>query len=509
MKVLLVTPEAAPFAKTGGLADVAGALPKYLSKLGVDVSLMMPMYQKVNAGEFGLTRQRATIRVPMGQNVYEGGIWSTTIPDSDVPVYFLQQDTFFNRPELYGENGQDYKDNSQRFTFFSRGVLEAVKVLGLKPDVIHANDWQTGLIPVYIKTLYRDDPDVGRIATLFTVHNLAYQGLFWHWDMPLTGLSWDLYNWTELEFYGKINFLKGGLVFADCLNTVSKTYAGEIQTEEFGCGLEGVLTSRRNELFGVVNGIDYSVWNPETDEMLPARYTVDDLSGKAECKKALQKENNLPQEAKVPLVGIISRLADQKGFDLLAEVIEEVMALGVQLVLLGTGDPKYHELFEWIAQKYPDQTGINLTFDNAMAHRIEAGADIFLMPSRYEPCGLNQLYSLKYGTVPVVRTTGGLADTIVDYNDKTASEGLATGFAFDAYDPATLLQTLKRAVALFSQEKAWKTLVTNCMKQNWSWERAAGEYLDLYNWAIGRMRKTHDEHSGTQALWQKVESGEA
>ncbi len=504
MNILLVASEAVPFAKTGGLADVAGALPKYLRQLGIDVALMMPLYQKIHAGNFKLTRERASVRVPIGQSVYEGAIWSSILPDTDIPVYFIQQDTFFNRAELYREHGQDYKDNSQRFIFFSRGCLEAIKVLGLRPDLIHANDWQTGLMPVYIKTLYRNDPEIGRIASLFTVHNLAYQGLFWHWDMPLTGLPWDLFNWTELEFYGKLNFLKGGLVFADCLSTVSKTYAKEIQGEEMGCGLEGVLTHRKNELFGVVNGIDYSVWNPESDEFLAAKYSAEDLSGKAKCKKALQKENNLPQKANVPLVGMISRLDDQKGFDILTAVMEEVMGLGIQLVLLGTGDPKHHETFKKVSETYPGQAGINLTFDNAMAHRIEAGADIFLMPSRYEPCGLNQIYSLKYGTVPVVRATGGLADTIVDYdNPQTGSSG-PTGFAFQEYRPEALLKGLQRAVGVFKKPKDWKTLVTNCMKQDWSWARAAAEYVDLYHWTLGRKQKAMTGQGGAQALWQKT-----
>ena len=506
MNVLLIASEAVPYAKTGGLADVAGALPKYLRQMGVNVSLMMPLYQKVLTGGFKLVRERATVRVSLGQSVYEGAIWSTKLPETDVSVYFIQQDTFFNRPELYGEKGQDFKDNSQRFIFFSRACLEAVKVLGLKPDIIHANDWQTGLIPVYVKTLYRNDPDIGKIGTLFTVHNLAYQGLFWHWDMPLTGLPWELFNWTELEFYGKLNLLKGGLVYADCLNTVSKTYAKEIQTEELGCGLEGVLTQRRNELFGVVNGVDYSVWNPETDKLLAAQFSAGDLSGKAKCKKALQKENNLPQKATTPVVGIISRLDDQKGFDILTKGIDEVMKLGVQLVLLGTGDPKYHAMFEGIAKKYPRQTGIHLMFDNAMAHRIEAGADMFLMASRYEPCGLNQIYSLKYGTVPVVRATGGLADTIVDYDAPAMENGGATGFKFVPYTTEALVGAMKRAVGVYGRPNEWKTLVANCMKQDWSWERAAAEYVDLYHWAIGRKRKAMTGQTGAQGLWEKAKT---
>ena len=504
MNVLVVSSEAVPFVKTGGLADVAGALPLYLREVGVSTALMLPLYQKVTESGLKLTRERATIRVPLGEKVVEGAIWSGRIPESDVPVYFLQQDAFFNRPELYGEKGKDYADNSQRFIFFSRGCLEAIKALRLKPDVLHVNDWQTGLIPVYIKTLYKDDPDVAGIATLMTVHNLAYQGTFWHWDMPLTGLSWDLFNWTELEFYGKINFLKGGLVFADGLNTVSKTYAQEIQTEEYGAGLEGMLTQRRNELFGVVNGIDYRIWNPAIDPHIATQYSPDDLSGKADCKRALQSESNLSAEPRTPLIGIISRLDQQKGFDLIEQVMEEIMDLGVQLVLLGTGDPRYHEVFEQMARKHPEQFAAHLKFDNALAHRIEAGADIFLMPSRFEPCGLNQLYSLKYGTVPVVRAVGGLKDTIVDANPKSVKSGKANGFSFEPYEAQAMLGAIRRAVELYRKPKDWKTLMLTGMGQDWSWERAAREYLDLYNWTVGRLRKLRSGQRGGQVVWQKV-----
>ncbi|HUW58706.1 MAG TPA: glycogen synthase GlgA [Planctomycetota bacterium] len=484
MNVMIVSPEAVPFAKTGGLADVAGALPKYLRALDVNACLVMPLYQNVTQSGVKLTKLKPTVRVPLGDKVYEGALWQGTLPDSEACVYLIDQKDFYNRPELYGVKGKDYTDNCHRFVFFCRATLELIKALELKVDVLHANDWQSGLLPVYVKTLYAKDPAVNNIATLFTVHNLAYQGLFWHWDMPLTGLPWDLFNWTELEFYGKLSFMKGALTFADALSTVSKQYAKEIQTEEYGAGLEGVLTQRRDVLFGVVNGVDYNVWNPEVDELIPAGYSATDLTGKATCKSALQMAQGLPVRENTPLIGLISRLVDQKGFDLLAEIFDDLMTFDLQFVLLGTGEPEYHEMFEKLAKKYPGKLAVNLTFDNTLAHRIEAASDIYLMPSAYEPCGLNQIYSLKYGAVPVVRETGGLKDTIVNVTDQTLRDNTATGFSFRVYKSAALLETIKRALAFYGQKNGWNKLVTNCMKQDWSWERAAREYLLLYQRTI-------------------------
>ena len=489
MNVMIVSPEAVPFAKTGGLADVAGALPKYLPELGVDACLVMPLYGKVTRAGVKLTKERVVLKIPVGQNVINGSVWTAKLPGSDVTVYFIDNRELYGRPELYGEKGKDYADNCKRFIFFCRGVLELIKALDLKIDVLHLNDWQAGLIPVYIKTLYAKDPKVRDIATLFTVHNLAYQGVFWHWDLPLTGLPWDLFNWTELEFYGKLNFMKGALVFSDALNTVSKTYAKEIQTEEFGSGLEGVLTQRRNVLFGVVNGVDYDVWNPEVDDLIPAKFSVDDLSGKAKCKAQLQADQKLPVRADIPLIGLISRLVDQKGLDIISKIFEDLMDFDVQFVLLGTGDPKYHKMFEKLAKKYPDKFAANITFDNQLAHTIEAGCDMYLMPSRYEPCGLNQIYSLRYGTVPIVTQTGGLKDTIVNLTDQTVEDGTATGLSFGKYAAKPLFETLKRALAFYGQKKGWKKLVTNCMNQDWSWTRAAREYIDLYNKAVELKRR--------------------
>ena len=480
MNVLIVSPEAVPFAKTGGLADVAGSLPKYLTRLGASAALVMPLYQKVPQSGQKLVKMAPTIRVPIGDKVLSGSIWQSTLPDSDTPAYFLDQRDFYNRPELYGANGKDYPDNCQRFIFFCRGTLELIKALGLKVDVLHLNDWQTGLIPAYIRTLYARESAVADIATLFTIHNLAYQGLFWHWDMPLTGLSWDLFNWTELEFYGKLSFMKSGLVFADALSTVSKQYAREIQTEENGAGLEGVLTQRRDDLFGVVNGVDYTVWNPEVDRLLPANYSASDLRGKAACKTQLQKEQHLAVRGDVPLIGIISRLVDSKGFDLLSELFDEMMKLDLQFVLLGTGEPKLHELFAKIARDHPQKASVYLTFDNTLAHEIEAGADMFLMPSRYEPCGLNQFYSLRYGTIPIVRKTGGLADSIVNYSAATSRKGVATGFVFEKCSAKAMLGAIKKAVDLYRRDsKAWTRLRLTAMKQDFTWTASAREYDKL------------------------------
>jgi len=488
MHILFATPEAAPFAKTGGLADVSGALPKHLhDDLGHDVAVIMPYYRMVRESGAHVSDTGRQVSVPVGQITRTARILRATFPDSETPVYFVQEDSYFDRETLYGPKGTDYKDNCERFVFFSRAVIEAAKLLFDSIDIIHCNDWQTGLVPVYMKTLYADDPKIGAAASVFSIHNLAYQGLFWHWDMRLTGLDWSLFNWQQLEYYGKLNLLKGGIVFADSISTVSKRYAREIQTAEYGVGLENVIQTRARDLFGILNGIDYSVWNPEIDELIPARYSADDLSGKAACKKELQRINNLPQRPDVPLIGAISRLDKQKGFDLLSDIIDDLIQEDIQFVLLGTGDPKYHKFFERLAREYPDKAGINLTFNNTLAHQIEAGADIFLMPSRYEPCGLNQMYSLRYGTVPVVRATGGLADTITDFNDQTRHDEAANGFCFEEYTPRALLETIRRALRTYATPD-WHTLVVRGMRQDWSWTRSAREYVEMYEQTLAKAR---------------------
>jgi len=487
MQVVFVSSEVAPFAKTGGLADVSGALPKAIAARGHDVRVVMPLYRCVREGGHGLTDTGRSVSVPIVGRHVPGGILEGTLPGADVPVHCIRNDAYYDREGLYVDpaTGRDYEDNCERFAFFCRAAVEAMKALHLRPDVLHCNDWQSALIPVYLRTLYAKEPALSEAATLFTVHNLGYQGLFPHSDMKLTGLDWELFNWQQLEFYGKLNVLKGGLVFADILNTVSHRYAREIQTEEFGHGLEGVLAERAPELHGVVNGIDYAVWDPETDPLIPARYAAGDLSGKAVCKRELRRAQGLPEREGTPLIGMISRLAAQKGFDILERALEDLMALDLQMVLLGTGDRKYHEVFAAAAERWPDKLVVNLAFDNQLAHQIEAGCDLFLMPSRYEPCGLNQLYSLKYGTVPVGRATGGLVDTVADPDASREP----TGFLFDDYQADALVRAVGRALEAYRRPDEWARIVAAGMAQDWSWGRSAGEYVELYEKAIAARRK--------------------
>lgn len=490
MRIVLVSSEVVPFAKTGGLADVSGALPAALSQLGHEVCVFMPLYKHVadgaGAGKFDLKDTGVEVSFTVGEDLQKGVIRKSAFPGTSVPVYLVEHNQYFHRAELYSEAGAAYNDNAERFAFFSRAVLEAVTRLELEPDLFHLNDWQSALIAVYLKTIYSEDP-IAKAASLLTVHNLGYQGLFESADFNMTGLHWKLFNWRQLEFFGKVNFLKGGIVFADLINTVSKKYAQEIQTRELGMGLESILMERSADLFGILNGVDYSNWNPATDKLIPASYSPEDLSGKAACKARLQEINELPQKPDVPLIGIVSRLADQKGFDILAEGIEEIMKLNIQLVVLGTGQQKYHDLFNEMGARYPDKTGINIRYDNKLAHMVEAGSDMFLMPSRYEPCGLNQMYSLKYGTVPLVRATGGLADTITDCTEATLNDGTANGFSFTEYSAGELVEMVKRAVEIYTDKpEVWKKLVSTGMAQDFSWDRSAREYVKLYEKAVAK-----------------------
>jgi len=448
------------------------------------VRLIIPLYRDVWEKADDLEDTGLRLEVPIGDKTVTGELWQTVLPGTGVRVYCLRQNKYYDREGLYGTTGADahpYPDNCERFIFFSRGIIEAALALDFEPDVLHLNDWQSALAAVYLETLYGDAEGLSRVGALLTVHNLLFQGVFSHWDMLLTGLGWSLFNWRQLEFYGKVNLLKGGLVFADYINTVSPTYAREIQTPAFGNGLDGVLAERSDRLLGIVNGIDTTVWDPQSDPLIPANYSADDLSGKAACKAELQKQNGLPVSAQAPLIGTVSRLASQKGVDLMLEVLPELCREGAQFVLLGTGEPEYHEAFAKLAQEFPKNVAANLTFDNALAHQIEAGSDIFLMPSRFEPCGLNQLYSLRYGTVPVVRRTGGLADTITDYTPEGLAAGEANGFSFTTFTAKALTESLRRALGLYRNDKeSWKRLLLVGMKQDWSWTRSAGEYHALY-----------------------------
>lgn len=490
MNILIATSEAVPFAKTGGLADVCGALPIELARQGHSAAVILPAYRQTRY--CGLRAEPLGIEfiVPIGSKTVTGHLLRSRLPGADVPVYLVQQDAYYDRPELYRQDGDDYPDNCERFVFFCRAVMEAVRLLELDIDVIHANDWETGLVPAYLKIEYRLLPRYQRIATLFTIHNIAYQGNFWHWDMLLTGLDWKYFNWRQMEFFGHLNLLKTGLVFADSLSTVSPRYAEEIQTPEFGRGLEGVLQHRRDVLAGILNGIDARVWDPSTDKYLPSHYSAETVAqGKPMCKAALQRELHLEPRPDVPLVGAIGRLDDQKGFDLAAKVIQEwVVTSDAQWAILGKGEPRYHELFESLSRRFPKKVAVCLDFSDPLAHRIEAGADIFLMPSRYEPCGLNQMYSLRYGTVPVVRQTGGLADTIVDATEPALADGSANGFSFSEDSAAALSETMYRAVHAYGRPEIWNRLIATGMRQDWSWAKSAMQYEALYQKTAARAR---------------------
>lgn len=489
MNILLATSEAVPFAKTGGLADVCGALPLELTRLGHRPILILPAYRAVRYCGVPIEPMNIEFIVPIGSKAVTGRLLKASLAGGDVPVYLVQQDQYFDRDQLYSVDGKDYIDNCERFVFFSRAVLEAIRLLDLQIDVIHANDWQTGLIPTYLKVEYCHAPRYEKIASLFTIHNMSYQGHFWHWDMLLTGLDWKYFNWHQMEFHGKLNLLKTGLVFADSISTVSPRYAEEIQTSPLGCGLEGVLQNRRDVLSGILNGMDADEWNPATDPHIARQYDAATfVEGKAACKAALQQELGLPVAPNAPLLGVIGRLIDQKGFDLIADVLQRwIQQSDAQWVILGTGQPKYHRLLETLAERYPQKVAVRLEFSNPLAHRIEAGSDIFLMPSRFEPCGLNQLYSLRYGSAPVVRSTGGLADTITG-PDEATPERPQNGFTFEEYSAMALSETLRRAVDLYRKPDDWQRLVKTAMEQDWSWNRSARQYVDLYTTTLARAR---------------------
>jgi starch synthase len=481
LRVLFVTPEAVPFAKTGGLADVAGALPKYLQPLGCDLKLVMPYYRMVKKTGVPVQHLGEDMEVTVGEETIQVDLYQGQL-GQEIQVYFIGREEFYDREYLYSTPKGDYFDNAERFIFFSKAALLLCRYLGFSPDIIHHHEWQTGLIPAYLKSIYREDPLFSHTGVVFTIHNIAYQGLFKKEKFWLTGLPQEMYNPEGIEFWERINLMKAGIVYTDVINTVSRRYSEEIQTPEFGYGLEGILSKRKEDLFGIINGVDYTEWDPSRDAHLAARYSPKDLSGKTACKGDLLKEFHLPSSLeKVPLLGMISRLADQKGFDLLAEILEELFTLDLGFVLLGTGEQKYHDLFQQFARKYPQKAGIRIAYDDRLAHKIEAGADFFLMPSKYEPCGLNQIYSLKYGTIPIVRATGGLEDTIVNYNP---AAGTGNGFKFSRYDSKEFLNQIKMAISFFSQPKHWKQIVQNAMTSDFSWQRSAEAYLQLYRKAL-------------------------
>ena len=481
MNVVYVSSEVLPFAKSGGLADISSVIPKNLNKLGINVTIIMPFYNVVKECNCTIEKTDITFTVTIGDDAKTCCVYKSCLPGTDVPIYFLHNEHYFGRNGLYNYPGtmRNYEDNSERFVFFARSALELMLRLKPCPDIIHCNDWQTGLVPVYLKTIYRNNECFKKTRTIMTIHNLAYQGLFSADCMKYTGLDWGLFHRDYLEFYGMLNFLKAGIIFSDCITTVSETYAEEIQTQEFGERLDGVLRTRSKDIYGILNGIDYSLWNPESDAIIAANYSDKNLSGKHVCKKALQRKLEM-QEKDIPIIAMITRLTDQKGLDLVMNIFNKLLRLDIQFVLLGSGEPAYQDFFKQYAKIIPAKVSANISFNEPLAHGIEAGADIFLMPSRYEPCGLNQLYSIKYGTVPIVRHTGGLADTIFDVRHEKVYKEKANGFSFKEYNADLLYATIIRALDFYKNRSEWTKLMRNGMKQNWLWEESARKYISLY-----------------------------
>ncbi len=482
LEIVMASPEAVPFAKTGGLADVAGALPRALRARGHRVRLVIPYYGCILKGGVRAADTGISVSIAISNRLETAHLWESSLEDG-TPVSLLRNDAYYDRPELYGTAGGDYQDNAERFCFFARAIVAMLKRTSAAPDILHCHDWQTGLVCPLLKVVERDTPIFGRTGVVFTIHNLAYQGLFWHYDMHLTGLPWSVFVPDGIEFYGKINLLKAGIVYSDAITTVSRRYSEEIQGPELGCGLAGVLRRRRGDLHGILNGADYRQWDPANDPHIAERYTADTLDGKRRCKEDLLGAYGLSLPPGTPLVGMVGRMADQKGYDLIAAALPRLLESGIAIVILGKGEEKYQRLLRRLAKGRPDRLGVKIAFDNAIAHKVEAGADYYLMPSLYEPCGLNQIYSLRYGTVPIVRATGGLDDTVTPYDPAT---GAGNGFKFGPYTAEALHDAVVRAIAIFEREPDWTRIRRNAMACDFSWDRAAREYERVYLAALSR-----------------------
>jgi starch synthase len=481
--VLMIASEAVPFAKTGGLGDVLGALPPALARLGWDVTVVLPRYRGVDAG-----RSMAGFPISIGSYTRDVEFFEAPLPDGARAILVDCPD-LFDREALYGIDYVDYADSPRRFAMLARAAFEITARRGAPPSVVHAHDWQGGIAPVYLRTMYAANPVLGGTPAVFTIHNLAFQGLFEADWLPRLDLGWDLFTLDHLEFWNRISFLKGGITASDIITTVSRRYAEEIQTPQLGFGFDGILGARRADLVGILNGIDTQEWDPARDPHLPRPFTAADLSGKTAAKRELLGRSGLAvndETMRRPLIGMISRMVGQKGLDLIAEGASELPALGATFVVLGTGESRYEAMWTDLAARFPDRIAVRIGFDESLAHLIEGGADMFMMPSRFEPCGLNQMYSLRYGTVPIVRAVGGLADTVID---ESAGAG-ATGIVFEEYTAAALFGALRRAIALFRDCPRWQQIQMNGMAQDNSWNRSAGEYVTIYEKAMSRTPRT-------------------
>jgi starch synthase len=475
MHVAFAASECVPYAKTGGLADVIGALPRAMAALGHQVSVYLPRYRQAKLAEPQTVVRSITIPF---DDKYRFCSIVTAGNLAGVRIYFVDYPPYFDRDTLYGTSTGDYQDNAERFTLFCRAVIEGAKILGV-PHVFHCHDWQASLIPVLLRSVYADDPALRNAAAVLTIHNVGYQGLFPSDILPLLQLPWDLYTMAHLEFYGQVNLLKGGIVDSDFVTTVSRKYSQEIQTAEYGFGLEGVLRGRAASVTGILNGVDYEEWSPQADKHICARYSPENMAGKAKCKQDLLGAFGIQDvDSRLPVLGIVSRFAAQKGFDLIAQVMDRLAREEMIVVVLGTGDKLYEEMFQRLNRKFPAKIAVKIAYDNVLAHKIEAGADMFLMPSRYEPCGLNQIYSLKYGTAPIVRATGGLDDTVDPWD---ARSGKGTGFKFVEYTGEALLTAVKNALAAFRDQSSWQVLMRNGMSKDFSWAASAREYVKIYD----------------------------
>jgi starch synthase len=482
MKILFVASEVSPFAKTGGLADVTGSLPKILKEMEHDVRIIMPFYRMVETSGAGIRKGRKGVEFQMGGVTQKGLLRQTSL--GDIPVYLVENREYFQREFLYGTPAGDYPDNHLRFAFFCRAVLQLLKRMDFRPDIIHCHDWQSALVPILMKYEHKEDPFFMRTASIFTIHNLAYQGIFPKETMPEMDIDPNWFTVDKLEYYGQVNLMKGAILTADIISTVSETYCREIQAPEMGCGMDGLLQQRSHDLYGIMNGIDYSEWNPATDLEITKNFTTSSLSGKAANKKRLQKVLGLDQIKDIPIIAMVTRLSAQKGFDLVEPLLPKFESEKLQLVILGVGDEKYMQILQEYKAAAPRNISINLEFRPHLARQIYAGSDMFLMPSHYEPCGLGQLIALRYGAVPVVRKTGGLGDTVFDAKENYKE---ANGFTFDEYTPEALWGAVTRALEAYHEKKKWEKLVRSGMNADYSWERSARKYDELYRKALKKI----------------------